>query len=116
MIQRGDIVLLSFPFTDLSADKRRPALVISEDSFNNSNQDVVFIFITTESYNTPFDMRLESSDSRFALTGLKGSAATFRTSKIMTLDRNLAQKRLGSADPTLLRDIELRLKSLFNIT
>jgi mRNA interferase MazF len=115
MIKRGDIVLLSYPFTDLSGDKPRPAVVISDDSFNNSNQDVVFIFITREAYNSPFDIRIESADSRFPLTGLK-SSSTFRTAKIMTLDRNLARKRLGTADPTLLSDIEFRLKSLFNIT
>ena len=39
--RRRDIVLVSFPFTDLSSSKRRPALVISPDSFNEQGQDVV---------------------------------------------------------------------------
>ena len=41
--KRGDIVLVSFPFTDLSSSKRRPALVISPDSFNEHGQDLVLV-------------------------------------------------------------------------
>jgi hypothetical protein len=29
-VRRGDIVLVSFPFTDLSSSKRRPARVVSQ--------------------------------------------------------------------------------------
>ena len=37
--RRGDIVLVSFPFTDLTSSKRRPALIISPDSFNAAGVD-----------------------------------------------------------------------------
>jgi len=30
----GDIVLVSFPFTDQSTTKKRPALIVSSDSYN----------------------------------------------------------------------------------
>ncbi|MDP2755969.1 MAG: type II toxin-antitoxin system PemK/MazF family toxin, partial [Nitrospirota bacterium] len=83
MLKRGDIVLLPYPFTDLTGQKPRPALVISSDNFNNNNQDAVFIFITKTDYKTPYDLRIESNDPRFLPTGLK-SPSTFRTSKVIT--------------------------------
>ncbi len=46
--KRGDIVLVPFPFTDLSSSKRRPALVVSPDWFNSSNQDLVLVGITSQ--------------------------------------------------------------------
>ena len=46
--KRSDIVLVSFPFTDFSSSKRRPALVVSPDSFNQTMQDVVLAAITTQ--------------------------------------------------------------------
>jgi len=46
--RRGDIVLVSFPFTDLSSSKRRPALVVSPDAFNQTMQDLVLAAITSQ--------------------------------------------------------------------
>ena len=43
---RWDIVLVPFPFTDLSASKKRPALVVSPDGYNEG-PDVVIAFITS---------------------------------------------------------------------
>lgn len=114
MIKRGDIVLLPYPFTDLSGQKARPALVISSDNFNQNNQDAVFIFITKTEYKSPFDLRVDTADSRFKATGLR-VASTFRTSKIMTLQKSLARVRLGHAEISLMEDIEFRLKSLLHI-
>ena len=46
--KRGDIVLVPFPFTDLTSSKKRPALVISPDSFNSQQQDLVVVAITSQ--------------------------------------------------------------------
>ncbi|MDO8793716.1 MAG: type II toxin-antitoxin system PemK/MazF family toxin [Vicinamibacterales bacterium] len=46
--RRGDVVLVSFPFTDLSTAKRRPALVVLPDSFNEATSDLVLAAITSQ--------------------------------------------------------------------
>ena len=45
--KKWDIILVPFPFTDLSTSKKRPALIISPDEYNQ-NLDVVIAFITSQ--------------------------------------------------------------------
>ena len=45
MFNFGKIVLIPFPFTDLTSSKVRPALIISEQ--NNRSEDVIVAFITS---------------------------------------------------------------------
>lgn len=45
--KKWDIVLVPFPFTDLSSVKKRPALIISPDNQNQFTDDKVILFITS---------------------------------------------------------------------
>jgi len=113
-LKRGDIVLLPFPWTDLKNYTLRPALVISDDSYNKNSSDAIFLFITTKEYKGLFDLRLKKTDSSHTQTGLQ-AASTFRMGKLATLEQKLALRRLGYADDPLLRKIESRLKLLLNL-
>jgi mRNA interferase MazF len=43
----GDVVLVRFPFTDLSSNKRRPVLVISPLEFSSRYGDLVVVPLTS---------------------------------------------------------------------
>lgn len=44
----GDVVLVRFPFTDLTASKKRPALVLSTPAFTARQGDVVVLAMTSQ--------------------------------------------------------------------
>lgn len=115
MIKRGDILLLSFPFTNLQTRKVRPALVVSSNSFNKKSQDAIFVFITTKEYTGPFNIRIKETDPSFQTTKLK-VASTLRISKLMCLEQKLAIRRLGHADKHILNKVEVALKNLFDLS
>ena len=46
-LRQRDIILISFPFSDLTGSKVRPALVISQDDYNGSHLDVVVVALTS---------------------------------------------------------------------
>ena len=48
MISQRDIVLIPFLYSDLSAQKKRPVLVISNKNYNSNNQDVICCAITSK--------------------------------------------------------------------
>ncbi len=61
MFEFGSVVLTRFPFTDLTGDKLRPALVISRD--NHRREDVVLAFITSSpsAVDNPDGLRVDPS-------------------------------------------------------
>jgi len=52
--QGGEMVLLSFPFTDATARRRRPALVL----LDTGDEDMVVARITSQPLRTPFDVEI----------------------------------------------------------
>lgn len=44
----GDIVLVPFPFTDQSTIKRRPAVVVSSNSYHRNRADLIIMAVTSQ--------------------------------------------------------------------
>lgn len=108
--RRGDIVLVSFPFTDLSSSKRRPALVISPDGFNDHGQDLVLAAITSE---RPDDRFIALTASDFA-EGALPKESFVKVGKIFTLHSALVLKRLCALRPEKLDDVLRELRGFFS--
>lgn len=47
VISQRDIVLISFPFSNLASTKVRPAVVLSNDKYNRSSEDFVAVPLTS---------------------------------------------------------------------
>ena len=62
MPEQGDIVLVPVPFTDLSSQKRRPVVVISNDAYNRSAPDVIVVAMTSSPAVAPHSFRITSAD------------------------------------------------------
>ena len=108
MFERGKIILVPFPFTNLSATKVRPALIVSSDT---RASDVIVVFIT--SVLTPHRQRthvvVRDEDPKFGKTGLR-ITSIIRCEKLATLDRRIVLGELGSLDPALMRKTNIALR------
>ena len=89
--RQGDIVLVSFPFTDLTSSKRRPALIISPDSFNAAGQDLVLAAITSHITDDPNAIQL--SGAYFA-QGELPKKSIVKTTKLFTMHASLVVKKV----------------------
>ncbi len=108
LLHRGDIVLVPFPFTDLSGQKVRPALIISP---NPIREDILVAFISSviPSVPEPDEYVLDTTYPTFARTGLK-SRAVFKMGKMAILHRSLILRRLGRTTPELQNILDMALK------
>ncbi len=98
----GDIVLVPFPFTDQSAVKRRPAVVISSQAYHRARPDIVIMAVTSQQPQTLSVGEVQVQDWRGA--GLLKPSVLKPV--VTTIDPTLIQKKLGQltlADQALLR-------------
>ena len=79
---KGDVVVLPFPFSDLSGNKRRPALVVAA----LPGDDGILCQITSRHKTDPLALSLEAADF---LSGGLPVDSFIRPNKIFTADRNL---------------------------
>src|SRR2546422_6337121 len=94
-VHQGDVVLVPFPFADLSGSKVRPAVVVSADP---QDAELVLAFITSVLTNRSprgADVELLRSDPEFHLSGLKVDSL-IRLDKLVTLSRSVISRRLGT--------------------
>jgi len=111
-LSRGDVVLISFPFTDLSADKVRPALVVAQVT----GDDLILAFMTSHvnKIDLQTDILLEPSQAEFSRTGLKVPSVV-RLSKLATLHRGLVRRRLGTLGQQTMEDVDRALRYVFKL-
>ena len=103
---KADIILIPFPFTDLSATKIRPCLVLIE-----ALHDVTVAFISTQT-----DWQDEGSViiKPSATNGLKKESLV-RLNKLVIIDKNLILGTIGAFDENERKIINQKLKELFII-
>ncbi len=110
---KGDIVLVPFPFTDLSQTKLRPALTLWIDSKGN---EVTLCFISSQSLTnlSPEEFSLDPADPEFVSTGLK-VASKVRVARIVTLERRLITRRIGKLGTNQIQQLNKILIKIFQL-
>lgn len=108
MYKKGTVVLVPFPFTDLSGNKVRPALIASQSV---SGDDIVVLFITSvKGKSELFDVSLASSKTN----GLKVSSR-IKCAKIATLDKKIVLGELGAISEAEEKAVNEKLRKLFHL-
>lgn len=108
--QRGDVVLVPFPFTDFSRQKARPAVVLSSLSSGGGPPDVILAAISSKVPAVPGDTEvvLRQSSHEFTNTGLRVSSV-IKANKLVTIQESLIYRTLGRLDIQTLRELDERL-------
>lgn len=86
----GDVVLVPFPFSDQSATKQRPAVVISSEAYHREHADVLLIAITSQPRPTA---TTEVAVTHWQEAGLLKPSVI--KAAITTIEHRLVIKRLG---------------------
>jgi mRNA interferase MazF len=113
-LRQGDVVLVPFPFADLSGRKMRPAAIVSA---NPQGSELIVAFITSVLTNrspSGAEVELLQSDPEFRISGLKADSL-IRLDKLVTLSSNVISRRLGTTGPATQTRIAAMLRRTFDL-
>lgn len=104
---KGDIVVIPFPFSDLSAAKRRPALVLAV----LPGDDVILCQITSRSVSSSYAISIAASD--FADGGLRQDS-NVRPERLFTADGGIVAYRVGGLKGPKIREIVAKVTEIIS--
>jgi mRNA interferase MazF len=107
---KGKIVLITFPFTDLTSKKLRPALVLHEDE-----KDVIVIFVSSRIAKANLnDVLIKKNHAEFKQTGLKVDSF-IKIEKIATLSKRLIVGEIGQVGSSLKKEINQKIQQALQL-
>jgi mRNA interferase MazF len=106
--QQGDIVVVNFPFTDVSQAKRRPALVISNDLVNQTG-DYLLAQITSQVKTDGLSLSITTSDYTFKPLQL---TSFVRIHKVFLLNEALIIRKETSVSSSFLQRLVNEINAL----
>lgn len=88
-LMKGDVVVIPFPFTDLSNSKKRPAIILADIK----GDDYLMVQITSKNIKDSYAIPINPSD---VVNGIFNHNSNARPNKIFTLNKNIVSYKIGS--------------------
>ena len=95
---KGDVVVLPFPFSDLSASKKRPALVIA----TLDGDDIILSQITSQARDDNYSILLTNSDFK---QGSLNLISNIRPNRLFTAEKSIIHFKVGSLKDKKLKEV-----------
>lgn len=105
MYKRGDVVLVPFPFSDLSSVKTRPAVVVSVEELQRKTGNLIVAMITSVEHKTRFDCEIRDWQSANLLS------PSWVRAKLATIEQSLVKYQPGSLTHADLSEVEKTIRT-----
>lgn len=109
MPEQGDILLVPIPLTDLSSQKRRPVIVVSNDAYNQRTADLVVVAMTSNPVETDYSFTITSADLE---KGTLNHPGKVRVDKIYAISKSIVVKTFGRVNGKVMERIRSELQNL----
>jgi mRNA interferase MazF len=92
MYKQREIVLVPFPYSDLSSTKRRPVLIISNNLYNAAFPDILVCVITSNLYSDEYSVELSNDNLE---VGMLPELSVIKCHKLFTIEQTRILKRFS---------------------
>lgn len=116
MIRRGDVVIVEIPFTDIPGAKKRPALVVQSDTYNQTIRKTVVVIFTGNLRRRadPSHLYVDPSTLEGASSGLSGPSLA-SCYNLFTVEQDRVEQVIGSLSDVLKHQLNSCLKAALEI-
>jgi mRNA interferase MazF len=104
---KGDIVVIPFPFSDLSGAKKRPALVLAD----LQGDDIILCQITSQHVKDKYAISIKDNDFK---AGKLTNPSNVRPNRIFTADKNIIIKKTASLNETVVNVVIQKIISILS--
>jgi len=108
---QGDIVLIPFPFSDLSSSKIRPVLIISNNSYNKQYLDVIVCGITSNLKPIEYSVFLEQKDLDIGILKIKSK---IKVDAFTALEKSIILKTIGRVKDEVVKKVKVVMIDLID--
>jgi len=107
--EQGEILIVPFPFSDLSGTKQRPVLVISKLSYNKKAEDIITCGITSNLKDSGFSILIENKDLE---RGQIPKPSRIKVDKLFTLEKSIVKKRIAKINAKIMDNVKKEFLNL----
>ena len=109
-INQKEVVLLPYPFSNFEGMKVRPALVVSNESFNRKSADCIMVPLTTVIKDEPYSVIIDDGDMD---SGKLVKQSRIRADKIFCVEKNLVIMKIGVINNKTFEKIKAEIFRMF---
>ena len=109
MYKQREIVLVPFPYSDLSSTKRRPVLIVSNNLYNAAFPDILVCVITSNLYKDDYFVELSNNDLEM---GMLPELSVIKCHKLFTIDQTRILRRFSIIDEKKFEEVIVVLEKL----
>ena len=108
--RQRDIVLVPFPFSNLSGQKVRPVLILSNDTYNRQSADVVVCGLTTSRRTVPHSVIVDVSDVE--QPGTLRHTSKIKADTLASLEQSILIKQVARLKLSVFRQVVAEIEDL----
>ena len=110
--RQRDIALVPFPFSDLSGQKVRPVLILSNDAYNQQSADVVVCGLTTNLSPAPYSIIIEVTDVE--QPGTLRHKSKVKADAIASLEQSILIKQIARLKLPVFKQVIAEIEDLIS--
>ncbi|MEK6934393.1 MAG: type II toxin-antitoxin system PemK/MazF family toxin [Nanoarchaeota archaeon] len=103
MFEQGEILIVPFPFSDLSSIKQRPVLILSKSGYNKNTEDIITCGITSHLKDSKYSVLIENKDLE---SGEIPTTSRIKVDKLFTIEKGIVKKRIGKVNRKIIEEVK----------